>query len=282
MAEELTTGTEIAGGQAGEGLGGESQITGAAPEGEGGQPGGTIDPQTTGNGTVADGEETFFDPRDIEGKPELEAAYKQMQRAFTKKMEGIKGSKQKQEAYDAFMANPLHEMGQIAARMGYKISPVGQAEAQKAQDPDWEPQTWEDVFQKAEERAYARLKTEISPLFSELQGLKKNNIEQFLDTNCGDWRVYEDAMMKNLKEHPTLVKNPAALYAMSVPPEVLESRATQRALKKMQEKAESGKVSKGSSTTRKPSEGMPTESLSFGDAVKFAEKKLQEEGLRRP
>ena len=53
-------------------------------------------------------EPTFFDPNSI--PEELKPAYKQMQAAFTKKMQGISGDKQKIEAYNAFMSDPIGQM----------------------------------------------------------------------------------------------------------------------------------------------------------------------------
>ena len=89
-------------------------------------------------------------------------------------------------------------------------------------------------------------------------------------------------MMTALQTHPTLVSNPMALYKLSVPDDVLQSRATQRALKKMQEKGKSAAVSGASTTTKKSGNKMPDKPLSFDEAVKFAEAQLAEQGIRKP
>src|SRR6476659_713228 len=70
--------------------------------------------QTTGNGPVADAIESFFDPASIQGKPELEAAYKQMQSSYTKRMQELSKLRPKIDAYDRFEKDPLGTMRQIA------------------------------------------------------------------------------------------------------------------------------------------------------------------------
>lgn len=275
MAEELTTGTEgqpEVGSETTTETGTEGQSGAATPEG------------TTEEGTQQTSEETFFDPRSLEDKPELQSAYKEMQRAFTKKMEGIKSNRQKIEAYDAFYQDPLTQIQTMASQMGYKLT---RAEAQQVANQqqqnqdDWEPQNWNEVLTKAEERAYERVKKDLAPVFNQVKELRESNLEKFMDDNFSDWRMHEDEMMSNLKAHPTLVNNPTALYRMSVPPEVLESRATQAALKKLQTKAEGSKTS-GASTTKHKEMPMPDKPVSFQQAVEYAKKELAKKGIQSP
>lgn len=270
--------------------------TAAEPAGKpAGQPAGTS-AGTTGDtqaaGTQATTEETFFDPKALEGKPELQAAYKEMQRAFTRKTQEIKAHRQKIEAYDAFSADPIGQMQAMASRMGFKLSRAEAAAAvhdqqQAVADEPVEPKTWEDVrswskseAQKAAQEARAAIMKELAPVLEEYQTLKKTNIEKALDSEAPDWRTYEDEMMANLKAHPTLVNNPMALYRLSVPPEVLASRAAQAAIKKIETKASGAKASGASTTTKKPKAVEPDRPLSFKESVAWAEAKLAEQGIR--
>ena len=59
-------------------------------------------------------EDTFFNPQDIADKPELMAAYKGMQKAYTKKMQALADQRHKVEAYDAFYANPIEQVQRVA------------------------------------------------------------------------------------------------------------------------------------------------------------------------
>lgn len=241
--------------------------------------------ETTQQGTQQAAEETFFDPRDLEGKPELQAAYKQMQGAFSKKMEDVKANRQKIEAYDAFAADPISQLQTMARQYGYSLTraeAAQQLEQQQGISQDWEPKSWNEVIQKAEERAYERLKSEQGPLYDEVKNLRKSNLETYLDNNAPDWRTYEDDMMETLKTHPTLVNNPMALYKLAVPDNVLQSRATQQALKKMQEKGKSAATSGASTTTKKSGSKMPEKPVTFDEAVKIAEAQLAEQGIRKP
>jgi len=284
MTEEGTaTETGTGEGQATEGIGEGQTTQGATGAGEGQSEAGALE-GTAQQGTQNQAtEETFFDPQSIQDKPELMAAYKGMQRAFAKKMEGVKGSRQKIEAYDAFAADPVTQIQAMAKRMGYQITRADAtqvANVATGQGETWEPKSWDEVLTKAEERAYQRLRNENQPMMDEVQGLRKTNLERFLDDNAPDWRQYEDDMMTTLKSHPSLVNDPLSLYRISVPPEVLESRATQAALKKMKEKGQSAQISGASTTTKETGTGLPNKSLTFDEAVKAAQKELAEKGIR--
>src|ERR1051325_9370510 len=94
-----------------------------APGGSNGASGSTA--QTTGSGSVADAIKSFFDPASIAGKPELEAAYKQMQGSYTKRMQEFAKHRTKIDAYDAFERDPLGTMRNIAQQYGYQFVQAG-------------------------------------------------------------------------------------------------------------------------------------------------------------
>src|SRR5690606_10185159 len=170
---------------------------------------------TTGSGPDQGDVESFFDPKSIQGKPELEAAYKQMQSAFTKRMTALKSHQSKVEAYDRFERDPIGTMQQLAQMYGFQmIQRGGKEEPPK----DWNPQSWDDVMAEAEKRVLQKM----DPVFKELNQVKQQSMEARLDSQYPDWRTYEDAMVETLKAHPSLAKDPDLLYRMSVPAEVLE------------------------------------------------------------
>lgn len=234
---------------------------------------------TKPSGTAdASGEDTFFDPKDLD--PALMPAYKNMQKAFSKKTEALKEHRQKIEAYDQFAKDPLGTIQTYASRLGYKLT---QAEAQAVADGaaaqasgDWQPQTWGEVMAKAKEEVLK----ELSPVFNELQTMKKSNIEKLLDENAPDWREHEEEMISLLRAHPTLASDPVKLYRLALPPEVLETRATQAALKKLQAKTDASKV--GGTSTTKTTPQVPDKAMSFNDAVEYAKRQLAEQGIKGP
>lgn len=280
---EETQGTVSGAGQPAEGTA-TMATTPTGPDTAQGQPAGPAEGttgQTAGTQTVS--EETFFDPRDIADKPELLAAYKQMQKAFGKKNEEIKAARSKIEVYDQFSQDPLGALKRMASQMGYELARPGGAQPNApGQTGQEEPQSWEDVFRIAEQRAEAKLLQRFAPVLQEVSTLKRTNIEKLLDDSAPDWRQYEEDMMGNLRAHPSLVNDPVKLYRLSVPQEVLESRATQAALKKMQDKVNSAQTSGQSTTSKKAGVGSPDKAMSFNEAVQFAKAKLAEEGMRPP
>ena len=274
--EDVTDGTGATEGQVAEGTDG-SQTTQAAPGGSEGQPA-VGESEGTTQGTPAETEPTFFDPKSV--PDELLPAYKNMQRAFSKRMEAFSANKQKIEAYDAFTADPITNLQNYAKQYGYTLTrPEAAQQAQAQAGDDWQPQNWNEVLVRAKDMAKAELQEELGPVFREMQTIKKQGIEQQLNDIDPAWRQYEDEMMANLNSHPTLSNDAALLYKMSVPEEVRESIATQRALAKMEEKAKAAQSS-GVSTTKKQSGGDLTDNVkTFNDAVRVAKKKLAEEGI---
>lgn len=270
MAEEQTAAPEGTEGQADVGA---DTPTDTAPEGTEGQAAGTGTSET-----APQTEDTFFDPREV--PDDLQPAYKQMQAAFTKKMQAIAENRQKVEAYDAFQQDPIGQIQRLAQQYGYTMTRAEAAQVQQeqqSQNQNWEPQSWDDVLSRAEERAYNRIRQELQPMFSEVQQMKKTSIEHQLAEIDPTWQQYEDKMTANLKQHPTLAQDPAMLYRLSVPQDVLESRAVQKALKKMEAKGQSAQVAGGSTTTKQPKIKEPTGG-SFQDAVKYAESVIKEHG----
>lgn len=277
MPEGLTTAEPVESTGATEGPAEPTTPT-EAPQADAGQS------AATGQGEAPPAEDTFFDPRDLDGKPELTAAYKNMQRAFTKRMQELGQHRQKIAAYDQFQRDPATSLQQLAAQYGYRLSPAQAQAMAAAQEPagdtqNWEPKSWDEVLQKAEERAEQRLLAKMQPVFKELETQKKSTIERELTEIDPAWQQYEDGMRENLTRHPTLANDPATLYRMSVPPEIIESRAVQKALKKMEAKGKSSQVSAGSQTPKKSTQGMPDEAIPFAQAVEIAKAKLAEQGI---
>lgn len=259
----------------------------AAPEVSTGQATGQTSPDTGQAATSAPQtpeEPTFFDPSAI--AEELKPAYKQMQAAFTKKMQGISAHKQKIEAYDQFMRDPIGQMQQVASQYGYSLSRAQAAQAiqeqQGQQDQNWEPQSWDEVMSKAEERAEQRIMAKLQPFLGNVQKQTAATIERQLSEIDPQWRAYEDDMRSMLQQHPTLVNDVSMLYRLSVPEEVLTSRAVQTALSKFQSKTEQAKVSGTTRTSRSEPAPPDLTKMKSGDAfnaaIEIARKRLASGG----
>lgn len=268
-------------GQAGDGL----QTTGNGPETTAAAPVSQTTGQQTSQSAPVQAEETFFDPESIKDKPELMSAYKQMQGEFTKFAKQRKDFMQKVQAYDAFTSNPAQALQELATQYGFTLTRAqaqqmvnNQTQDQNAQK--LEPQSWDEVYKTAEERAIASVMKQLQPFLKNVEDTRKSQLETMLDSSCPDWRVYEDRMTETLKSHPTLVNDPVTLYRLSVPPEVLESRATQAALRKLQDKATAAKASPGSTTNQTAT--TTKKATSFNEAVANAKAQLEAKGIRAP
>lgn len=244
-------------------------------KGEGGTSPATTAPASTG--TTAPEAPTFFDPSSIKDKPELMAAYNEMRAAYTKKTQALSQDRSKIEAYDAFTRDPMNQLKQLASQYGLEITPAGvRKQAQEQDANDWEPQNWQDVFKRAKEEVINELRPQLEPVFKNMQQVTASNIEKQLDSLDPQWRLYEDEMKANMTEHPSLVKDVAKLYRLSVPEEVLNSRATQAAMKKFEEKAKSAQVHGNQGTTK--TAAVPKKAANFSDAVAQAKAELASGG----
>jgi hypothetical protein len=253
--------TELAGQQTAEGTQG---TTGAEFEGANGQSAATNQTTSDGTGTEA----TFFDPNGL--APELLDQYKEMQRAFTKKTTAYSKDKHKVEAYNAFERDPLGTMAQLARQYGYSVI---QGQQQQADGKPWEPQNWDEVTSRIKTEARNELLHELQPLLSEVKNLKERSTEQYMDANYPDWRKYEEDMRDLMTKHPTLAKDPDILYRMALPAGVIESRATKKALNKLQADTKGAQIS-GQGTVNKPTSKTPDGPLSFNQAVEEAKRRI--------
>jgi len=224
---------------------------------------GVASPQTSINAPVQQEEEHFFDPKILDERPELMPAYKQMQAAWTKKMQGIASQSNKIAEYDRFMANPHESVRQMAQRLGISTAQAQEIK-QEAQQQEFIPQDWNDVTKMIK----GQLMQDLQPIIEEVHNSKKQSIESKLDTMHPDWRQYEDGMTKLVQEHPSLAKDPSLLYRLAVPDSVHQARAAQAALKKISAQNDSSKIGGGSTTTRTPATN--TKAKNFQEAYELA------------
>jgi len=250
---------------------------------QGGAPG--TSQQTPGSGTT-DVEE-LYDPKELEAQlanadpkvaNQIRALAKQLHGTFTKKTESISKSRQKIEAYDAFMTDPVGEIQKLARQYGIQINQPGQSQPSSQNGEPWEPKTWDDVFSKMRETIMGEVQEYLKPVFSNVQKVTASNIERQLDEIDPVWRTYEDDMKENIRKHPTLVNDVAKLYRISVPEDLLKSKAIQAALKQIDEKTKSSNIHGSHSTSR--SEPAPKKATNFNEAVQIAKEILSKQGAK--
>jgi hypothetical protein len=235
--------------------------------------------------TPPSGEEVFFDYKswqdnikdlpDDQKKP-LEAAFKQMQGAFTKKQQGLSKDRSKVEAYEAFMSNPMEQIQQVARQNGYNLVPQNAQPTQSQQigqpNHSWDaqpPQTWDEVYNSikdaAVQEAVEKFQGNLQPIMGNIQKLTTQNIEKQLDDLDPNWRIYEDTMKETLQKHPTMVSDVRELYRLSVPDDVINSRAYQQAIKKLEDKGKNAQTGQKSTSVKTRPASQKVDS--FQDAV---------------
>jgi len=234
--------------------------------------------QAAGQATAGTPEPSFFDINLLppEQREVLMPAYKQMQGAFTRKTQEIATHRQKIQEYDQFMGDPVGNMQRMAAQMGYSLTKAQAQEAINQQTPDqeWQPNTWTEVLSRAKQEARQEIMQELAPMLGNVQAMRAESIEKQLDSIDSNWRIYEDEMRKNLQLAPALVNDPVKLYKFSIPDDVLEARATQKALARFETKSKAAAVGGKTETSRTmPADEKVTD---FNSALAAARRKLSE------
>lgn len=288
MAESTAAPGLEAGGQAdGAPASADASATGATGGQAKAQQGAGSDATQSGHAT-----ETIYDQQEWERlssalpddlKRQAEALRKGLLSDYTRKTKTIAERKKDLELIDGFRKDPHGTIRQIANQYGYTLAEARQAVADAAQSAggeEFQPQNWNDVRSWVAKDVISQVMKELSPFFGEVQNMKKTAVESNLDQIDPTWRQYENEMVSNLREHPTLAKDPALLYRLSVPQEVFESRAVQKALQKMELRTKAS--SQAASSTTKARTVIPDKPVSFAEAVEAAKAALAEQGLKKP
>jgi hypothetical protein len=188
---------------------------------------------------------------------------------YTKKTMGIKASEKQLAEYKQLMADPEGAARRFLAEKGYHIVQKDQT----GQPKNWEPKTWKDVEDLIQQRAEEIANKQLNPMLKEVSTLKQQSIEARLDSDYADWRTYEEAMVQNLTEHPTLSKNLDLLYRLSVPQDVIEQRAYKKAMEKLKGGSDASQIS-GAKTTSTQTSQRPEGKLTMDQAWQLALKQV--------
>lgn len=214
--------------------------------------------------------EQFMDPKDL--PDDLKPHFKRMQSSFTKKMQSAKELTDKAKLVDAYNADPIGFTRQLAAQHGLNLNSQA-PQGNTGEQTEFKPDNWGDVFKEFEGRMSAYLANHFSPVLQEVKEVKQKQIETILDEEAPEWREYEDDMISMLKDHPTLAKDTQKLIRLAIPKEVIEGRAMQKALSRIDKKGKAAKISQGSTTTKTVAPSK-TGVMSFADAIKAAKNEL--------
>jgi hypothetical protein len=265
MSEEEVTGT----------LPNETGPVEAAPDGITAQaPDVAVEPATE---PTTPTEPVFFDAESL--PDELKGRYGEMQSSYTQKMQDLgkqrKALEQTQALVDAYQRDPIGTLQQLAAQSGVQVVQPGQQQTNEPQEP-WQPQTWDDVSERTVSQAKQEILQELAPHFDQLRDIQASSVETQLDGLDPMWRQYEDKMTELVNKHPSLANDIPALYDLSVPQDVREAKATQRALAKL--KAQGNSAQPAGSSTRTTTTAPATPVSNFDEAVAAARQKLEAGG----
>jgi uncharacterized coiled-coil protein SlyX len=228
---------------------------------------------------------------------------KQMMANYTKKTQALSARAQDLEIIDAFRADPVGTLTRVAQQNGLQVvdprkggaanqptgytpggAPTGYGQgASPLADPNWQPQTYQELAQviisEAAQGIMQQLSPVLAPLTERVERITSDSIEQKLSEIDPNWKVYEDDLKANIREHPTLIKSQDGLrklYRLSVPEEVYTSRAVQEAMRKLEGKTKSALV--GSKSATQHTTHVTARGSTFADAVAAAKEQLNKSG----
>lgn len=224
----------------------------------------------------------FYDPKlfeeqvaalPVELQAQARGLRKQLLGDYTRKTQGIAAQKQKLELVSAFERDPTGTLQAVAKQYGFELTKAQAAAA--VAEADSSPETWEQVYTTAEQRAEQRILQKLAPLLDEVKRGMGEKLETSLDGIDPDWRTYEAEMMEEVRRSPHLAKDPRKLYRLVVPDEVLDSRAMARALEKLKATTDAGQGA-GKSTARKATP-VTKQATSIFEAYEQAKRSLGKE-----
>lgn len=219
---------------------------------------------------------------DPEVKRQVDAFKKSLQGDYTRKTQKVAEVRKMADAYQAFLRDPHGTLQNVATQLGYKLNPIngggGNQPAKASNMEDFDPQSWGEVMAKMKESIMAELtphlNEKVSPLMNEVQSMRQKEFESQLTSIDPMWHQYQDDIMQNLQQYPSLMADPKKLYMMSVPTKVFESRMTQNAINKVKKSTSSNSPFSGSKTTKRPGTTSPNKLMSFQEAVEYAKAQL--------
>lgn len=220
---------------------------------------------------------------DPEIKRQVDAFRKSLQGDYTRKTQKVAEVRKMADAYQQFLRDPHGTLHEVAKQLGYQVNPMngsGNQQQSASNMDDFAPQTWGEVMTKLKESVMAELtphlNEQVSPLLNEMQSIKQQEFESKLNDIDPMWHQYQDDIMQNLRQYPSLMADPKKLYMMSVPTKVFESRMTQNALNRVKKSTSSNSPFSGSQTTKRPGKNMsPNKLMSFQEAVEYAKAQLK-------
>jgi len=270
----------------------QPEPTPVEPQGHAGESASTEEGVTPGETPQPASTETpaFFNRTDFETalkeapdgmKQQLEGLYGNLNKAFTQGMQGLSEDRKKVEAYNAFdtmsRQDPMGAIKAIAQQMG--VSPQQLQEVigeTPARDIEQGFETYGEMFDHFKSGIMDAVRSELAPVFKNVQDLTSNNIEAELGNIDPHWRRYESTMMDTMKQHPTLINDIPRLYKMSVPEDVLKADATREALRRVEAETKTATLTSGGGTKKSSTQPMKVDS--FQDAIDAARQDLQNRG----
>ena len=142
-----------------------------------------------------------FDPKSLEGKPELEKAYKSFQGAFTQKTQGIAGDKAELEQLRKWQTdlNAMPEFQQFSEDI------TRMAKMQQAGQKDISNMTEQEKFDFAvDEKLKNYIEQKVDPRVKTLEQERATaRVDKFLATNPAA-KEYAVKISNIMKQHPTL------------------------------------------------------------------------------
>lgn len=230
-------------------------------------------------------EPAFFDRKEWETSLEglkdnpdqvehLRSLEKMLLGQWTKKTQGIAEERQKVEAYNAFMEyverDPQGAIVSLQQQLGLTPSADKATNVADQATGEKEYSDWGEVFADIKKDVMEDMRREFAPAMASVHKMTTQQVESQLDGIDSDWRLYEDGIAATLKKYPNMANDIPTLYRNSVPPEILEQRATKVALERLEKQTKAAALASPAPVRSK--KGSPTKAMSFQEAYEQAKK----------
>lgn len=203
-------------------------------------------------------EDNFVDPRQL--PKELQPHWKKMQASYTRKMQGLKESKDKADLYDQIMSDPENIVFKLAEKAGLRV-------VREESKEDEIPEGGDSALAFIRKEIKKAIESELGPVRVDQKQLKVTQSMDYLDKNFPDWKLYDDIMTDIVKKHPSMSEDLDLLY------ETAKNRASAYEQRKAGSMKKPAVVTKPSTAGRNVTTA-PTKINSLDEAINAAKKQL--------
>ena len=225
---------------------------------------GTTSGNITEDSTSAQSGDGLYDPESMSGAD----VHKYWQGHYTRSQQAKSDLEQRISQYQAIEQNPMPYIERFLQMNGLQVSRVGQQQ-QEPQYDEYGNEVTPQPQQQPAQQVPLEVQNALRQNQLQLQKMQMSQTIRDLNDNFPDWQDHEEAIMKNIREYPTLANDINKLYRMSVPDTVFEARFRKQTIQQNTKRQEHTSLPAASASPADPGPKLDSELDCWREAMKM-------------